>query len=85
MNICQKDMEEILILSIEKKNLIYVKKILSSGFSVDSILHSRHIIWVINYLKKIFGPKMLIMLLLLKQDTNSFSILGLKNLLIIIT
>ncbi len=48
MSICQKEMEEILILSIEKKNLIYVKKILSSGFNVDSILHSRHIIWVIN-------------------------------------
>ena len=51
MNICQKEMEEILVLSIEKKNFIYVKKILSSGFNVDSILHSRHIIWVINYFK----------------------------------
>jgi ankyrin repeat protein len=49
MNVCQQDLEEVFISNIEKNNIERVKKFLSSGFRVDTILRSRHIIWDTNY------------------------------------
>ncbi len=42
----QKELEEIFISNIEKNNLDKVKQFLSSGISVDTILHSHQLIWV---------------------------------------
>jgi hypothetical protein len=41
-----KELEQLFILAIEKNNLDKVKKFLSSGYTVNSILHSCHSIWV---------------------------------------
>lgn len=49
ISICQKELEEVFISNIEKNNIDKVKKFLSSGISVDTILHSRNLIWVKTY------------------------------------
>lgn len=49
LGISQKDLEEVFITNIEKNNIDKVKKYLSSGISVDAILHSRQTIWDTNY------------------------------------
>jgi hypothetical protein len=45
----QKELEEIFISNIEKNNIDKVKQFLSSGISVDTILHSHQLIWVGNF------------------------------------
>ena len=49
LGISQKDLEEVFITNIEKNNIDKVKKYLSTGISVDAILHSRQTIWDTNY------------------------------------
>lgn len=49
LGISQRDLEEVFITNIEKNNIDKVKKYLSSGISVDAILHSRQTIWDTNY------------------------------------
>lgn len=49
LSISQRDLEEVFITNIEKNNIDKVKKYLSSGVSVDAILHSRQTIWDTNY------------------------------------
>lgn len=49
MSVRQKELEEIFIINIYKNNIEKVKQFLSSGISVDTILHSRQIIWDTNY------------------------------------
>ena len=74
LSISQRDLEEVFISNIENNNIEKVKKYLSSGISVDAILHSRQTIWDTNYfsiLGKIFAQ--------LLNDFTTWFILALKN------
>ncbi len=61
MSMRQKELQEIFITNIEKNNLDKVKKFLSSGISVDTILHSQQLIWV-GFLTNFFYDKRFIKL-----------------------
>lgn len=83
LSVYQKEMQEVFITNIEKNNIDKVKKFLSSGVSVDTILHSRHIIWDTNYFSILaiasFAGSAEIVDFLIKKRVNINQIDCLKN------
>lgn len=73
MSISQQQLEENCICEIEKDNLDKFKKILSSGFNINSVIRSKTEYWVSFGLNKL---KFYQFNLIYKKDTNSFSIIG---------
>lgn len=83
ISICQKELEEVFITNIENNNIAKVKKFLSSGISVDTILHSRNLIWDTNYFSILaiasFAGSSEIVNFLLQKNVNVNQIDRLKN------
>lgn len=79
----QKELEEIFITNIEKNNIDKVKKFLSSGISVDTILHSRQLIWDTNYFSILsiasFAGSVEIVNFLIEKKVNVNQVDCLKN------